>query len=276
MALNLLKAGFTVGVHSRSPGPVERLRAAGAVACATPRDVVASAEVVCTCLPDEDATRLVYLEEGGLLAGARDGTVLIETSTIGPGLARELAAGAAEHGAGFLDAPISGGTEGAEAGSLTIMAGGEARWFEAVLPVLRAMGSSVHHVGSVGQGNIVKLTNQALVAVHTVAALEALLFGQRGGADPAQLLDVLKTSWGSSGMLVRNGPVFISRDFGSRAPVRLLAKDLSLIAGTAADLGLDMPLVTRAKELYDEAVARGLGETDIASLITVLEAPSRS
>ena len=270
MALNLVRAGFDVIVASRSRPPIDELTVAGAREVASLAEVAASADVVCTCLPDVATSRNVYLGADGLAQHTRAGQVLVETSTIGPALARETAAVVAERGAGYLDAPISGGVERAVSATLTIMAGGEERHFQTARPVLDAMGAAVHSVGPVGQGCIVKLTNQLLVGVHTIAACEAFLFGTSAGANPQQLLDVLSASWGASNMLTRNGPMLVSGDYGSLAPVRLLVKDLGLIQEAARELGIELPLSARTQALFDEAVARGLGESDISALLTVL------
>ena len=270
MALNLLSAGFHVLVQSRSRPPVEALIEAGAEEAASLADMAERADVVCTCLPDVATSEAVYLGADGLAANARAGQVLIEHSTIAPSLAVRVGEAAAARGAGYLDAPVSGGVERAESGTLTIMAGGEAQHFDAARPVLEAMGASLNLVGPVGQGSVVKLTNQLLVGIHTMAACEAFLFGTSAGADGRQLLDVLSTSWGASNMLTRNGPMLLSGDYGSLAPVRLLAKDLSLVEDAAADLGVPLPLVQRTRALFDEGMARGLGESDISALIMVL------
>ena len=270
MALNLLRAGFAVLVLSRSRPPVEALIAAGAGEAASLADMAARVDIVCTCLPDVSTSETVFLGANGLAAHARAGQVLIDHSTIAPSLAVSVGEAAAERGAGYLDAPVSGGVERAESGTLTIMAGGDARPFDAARPVLEAMGASLNLVGPVGQGSVVKLTNQLLVGIHTAAAGEAFLFGTSAGADGKQLLDVLSTSWGASNMLTRNGPMLLSGDYGSLAPVRLLAKDLGLIEDAAADLGIPLPLVQRTRALFDEGMSRGLSESDISALITLL------
>ena len=270
MALNLLRAGFSVLVLSRSRPPVEALVAAGAEETVSLADMAARADTVCTCLPDVATSEAVYLNADGLAANARAGQVLIEHSTIAPSLAVRVGEAATERGAGYLDAPVSGGVERAENGTLTIMAGGEQQHFDAVRSVLDAMGASLNLVGPVGQGSVVKLTNQLLVGIHTMAACEAFVFGTSAGADGKQLLDVLATSWGASNMLTRNGPMLLSGDYGSLAPVRLLAKDLGLVEDAASDLGVPLPLVQRTRALFDEGKAKGLGESDIASLITLL------
>ncbi|MCY4449638.1 MAG: NAD(P)-dependent oxidoreductase [Chloroflexi bacterium] len=270
MALNLLSAGFSVLVLSRSRPPVEALVEAGAEEATSLADMAERADVVCTCLPDVATSEAVYLGADGLAANARAGQVLIEHSTVAPSLAVRVGEAAAARGAGYLDAPVSGGVERAESGTLTIMAGDDAQHFESVRPVLDAMGASLNLVGPVGQGSVVKLTNQLLVGIHTMAACEAFLFGTSAGADGRQLLDVLSTSWGASNMLTRNGPMLLSGDYGSLAPVRLLAKDLSLVEDAAADLGVPLPLVQRTRALFDEGMARGLGESDISALIKLL------
>ena len=270
MALNLLRAGFSVLVLSRSRPPVEALVSAGAEEASSLAGMAERVDTICTCLPDVPTSEAVFLGADGLAAHARAGQVLIEHSTIAPSLAVRVGDAAAQRGAGYLDAPVSGGVERAESGTLTIMAGGEERHFDAARPVLEAMGASLNLVGPVGQGSVVKLTNQLLVGIHTVAACEAFLFGTSSGADGEQLLDVLSTSWGASNMLTRNGPMMLSGDFGSLAPVRLLAKDLGLIEDAASDLGIPLPLVQRTRAFFDEGLARGLGEADISSLVTLL------
>ena len=269
MALNLLRAGFDVLVLSRSRPPVEALVEAGAEEAASLVGVAERADIVCTCLPDVPTSEAVYLGADGLAANARAGQVLVEHSTIAPSLAVRVGEAAAERGAGYLDAPVSGGVERAESGTLTIMAGGDERHFDAARPVLEAMGASLNLVGPVGQGSVVKLTNQLLVGIHTMAACEAFLFGTSAGADGRQLLDVLSTSWGASNMLTRNGPMMLSGGYGSLAPVRLLAKDLGLVEDAAADLGVPLPLVQRTRALFEEGMARGLAERDISSLVTL-------
>lgn len=269
MALNLLQAGFGVLVLSRSRPPVEALVEAGAEEAASLAEMANQADIVCTCLPDVAASEAVYLGEDGLAVNARAGQVLIEHSTIAPSLAVRVGEAAAKRGAGYLDAPVSGGVERAESGTLTIMAGGRQEHFDTARPVLEAMGANLNLVGAVGQGSVVKLTNQLLVGIHTMAACEGFLFGTSAGADGKQLLDVLATSWGASNMLTRNGPMMLSGDYGSLAPVRLLAKDLGLIEDAADEIGVPLPLVQRTRALFDEGLARGLSESDISSLITL-------
>ena len=270
MALRLLRAGFRVVARSRSRAPVEEVVAAGAEEGASFADVAERADIVCTCLPDVAASRSVYLGADGLAANARAGMTFVEHGTIAPSLAVEVAAALAARGAGYVDAPVSGGVERAESGTLTVMAGGSARDFEAARPALEAVGAAVHHAGPVGQGSLMKLANQLLVGVHTLAACEAFAFGEAAGADGAQLGEALGSSWGASAMLSRNWPLLLSGDYGSRAPIRLLAKDLALVEDAALDMGVSLPMARRARTLFDDAMARGMGEHDVASMIRVV------
>lgn len=270
MALRLLQAGFRVVALSRSRTPVEEVAAAGAEAGASLADVAERADVVCTCLPDVAASRSVYLGADGLAANARAATTFVEHGTIAPSLAVEIGEAMVARGAGYVDAPVSGGVERAESGTLTVMAGGSARDFEAARPALEAVGSAIHHAGPVGQGSLMKLANQLLVGVHTLAACEAFAFGDASGADGAQLGEALGSSWGASAILARNWPLLLSGDYGSRAPIRLLAKDLALVEDAARDLGAPLPLARKARALFDEAMARGLGEEDVAAMIRIV------
>ncbi|MDA0797241.1 MAG: NAD(P)-dependent oxidoreductase [Chloroflexi bacterium] len=270
MALNLIKAGHQLVVHSRSEGPVNELLKAGAAPAGYPGEVAALADVVFTCLPDEAASRSVYLGPSGLVEACRPTNLFIETSTVGPELARRIGAEVEAKRAGYIDAPISGGVERALDGGLTIMAGGTAEAIDRARPLLEVIGATVHHVGPVGQGEVVKLINQLLVAVHTEAACEAMVLAMKAGADPQQVLDVLSSSWGTSAMLTRTGPKVASGDYGSAAPTRLLAKDINLVAGVALENGLSLPLVERTRETIGRAMAGGLSETDVAALATLL------
>lgn len=270
MALNLIKAGYHLVVYSRSSGPVEELLGAGASPAGYPGEVAALADVIFTCLPDEASSESVYLGPSGLAEATRSTNLFIETSTIGPELARRICAQLESKHASYIDAPISGGIERAIDGGLTIMAGGTLEAIKRAMPFLEVVGASVHHVGTVGQGEVVKLINQLLVAVHTEAASEAMVLAMKAGAEPQQVLEVLSSSWGASAMLTRTGPKIASGEYGSAAPTRLLAKDINLVAGMASANGLSLPLVERTQEILGYAMESGLSETDVAALATLL------
>ncbi len=225
MTRNLLKAGFAVVVCNRSPGSTEKMVSEGAVDGRNPRGVAEDADVIITSLPDPAAVRSVYLEPDGLVDSATQGQIFVDTSTVDPGLSRELAQKMRDRGAAFLDAPVSGGVAGAEAGSLTIMVGGDEDGFSRATPVLEAIGQKLHLVGPSGAGTVVKLANQLLVGINMAAVAEALVLGVKAGADPAKMLEVLSTSFGGSKMLDRSVPLILDRNFAGATPVDLIRKD---------------------------------------------------
>ena len=272
MSGRLLSAGFPLTVHNRSRGKVEEMVGIGARPADSPSEVSGAADVVLTCLPDVAAVEEVFLGPGGLVECSRAGQVLVDHSTVSPAISNKVYEAAASRGACFLDAPISGGVERAGDGTLTLMVGGDTQAFQRALPVFEACGSTIRYVGPAGSGSAVKLINQLLVGVHSVAAAEALLLGIRSGVDPELLLEILDTSWGQSFMLSRNGPVMVARDFAdARAPLRLIAKDLDLVEGFAEHSAAPTPMGARALEVVREALAMGHAELDASCVIIPLE-----
>jgi 3-hydroxyisobutyrate dehydrogenase-like beta-hydroxyacid dehydrogenase len=271
IARNLLRAGYRVTVHNRSQPPVAELTAEGAVDGGSAAGVAAVSDMVLTSLPDPAAVRDVYLADAGLLSAAQPGQIFLDTSTIDPGLTRQLASACIERGAQFLDAPISGGVAGAEAASLTVMVGGEADAFSRAEPILAVIGQKVHHVGPSGAGTIIKLANQLLVGIHMAAAAEALVLGVKAGADPEQMLEVISTSFGSSRMLERGGPMIVNRNFSGGTPVEILRKDLGLIADLAAELGVPLATGDVTRQVFDRAHAANLGNDDITAIVRPIE-----
>ncbi|MFN8542758.1 MAG: NAD(P)-dependent oxidoreductase [Candidatus Binatia bacterium] len=268
MACNVLRAGFPLVVHSRSPGPVEALVARGARAAATPADVARAADVVLTCLPAPADVEAVVTSA---LAAARPGQTFIDHSTIDPDTVRRIADRAAAHGAIFLDAPVSGGVGGAEAGTLTVMVGGPPAAVEPCRPVLRAVGERVFHLGPTGSGSIAKLCNQLLIGVGFAAVAEAMVLGTRAGLDPRALYDVLSVSSGRSRALEQAGPAILSADFGAEFTIDLAHKDLECVTRMAKSLRVRVLLAALAQQLYEEARAAGLGQADQAAVVVPLE-----
>lgn len=268
---NLLKAGFQVTVHNRSRPAIDELVEAGAVDGGSAAGVAEAADIVFTSLPDPAAVRNVYLEDGGLVGAAQKGQIFIDTSTIDPGLSRQLAEEFGKIGAGFLDAPVSGGVAGAEAGTLTVMIGGDAEAFAKAEPVLSAIGQKLHHVGPSGAGTVIKLANQLLVGIHMAAAAEALVLGVKAGADPEKMLEVLSTSFGSSRMLERGIPLIVDRNFGGGTPVDLLRKDLGLISDLAAELGVPLTTGAEARRVFDRAHDASHGTSDMTAIVRPIE-----
>ena len=271
MTLRLLAAGHTVHVFNRSRGAVDALAKEGATPADSARQVAERAEIVMTALPTADSVEAVYAE---LAQSARAGQTFVDHSTVSPGLNQRCAEQLKASGADFLDAPVSGGPAGAQAGTLTVMVGGQRAVFDRALPVLQAFGKNIQLCGPVGAGQVVKLINQLLVGIHTSAIAEAAVFGARFGADPKIVLDLIGTSFGGSTMMTRNLPRFISRDFSPATPVGLILKDLGLIHDEARNGGVPLLLGALAEQRFSEARARGLGEEDMAALVKLWEEPA--
>jgi 3-hydroxyisobutyrate dehydrogenase-like beta-hydroxyacid dehydrogenase len=271
MTQRLLAAGHTVHVFNRSRAAVDSLAAEGATAADSAAQVAQRAEVVMSALPTPDSVQSVYAE---MASTARAGQIYIDHSTVSPGLNRACAEQLKAHGADFLDAPVSGGPAGAQAGTLTVMVGGESAIFDTALPVLQAFGKNIRLCGPIGAGQVVKLINQLLVGVHTSAIAEAAVFGARFGADPQVVLDLLGTSFGGSTMMTRNMPRFMSRDFSGATPVSLILKDLGLIHDEAKAGGVPLLLGALAEQRFSEARARGMGDEDMAALVKLWEEPA--
>ncbi len=271
MAINLMKKGFELTVHNRSRAVVEDLAGMGAKPAKSPREVAAATEVVLTCLPTPESVEQVYLGADGLVPSAKPGQILADHSTVGPDTSRRLYAAAAERGAHFLDAPVSGGVPRAEAGTLTLMVGGDPEVFERARPVFDAMGEKVVLVGGSGVGSVVKLVNQLLTGVHTVAAVEALVFGVKAGADPRVLLEVIGTSFGASAMFSRTVPLVLARQFESGTSVGILAKDMRLITDLGKQVSTRLLMGALAEQIMQEGIGLGLAGEDFVSLVQPLE-----
>ncbi len=272
MANNLLKAGIDLWVYTRTRAKVDAMVARGAKGASSPADLTRQVDLVLTCLPDVRTSEEVFLGRDGVLSAARPGQVLADHSTVGPSTSRKIYQAAREKGVSFLDAPISGGPDGAAAGTLSIMVGGDADAFEKARPAFQAMGKTIMHMGPSGAGTITKLVNNLLVGIHTVASCEALLMGAKGGVDLTKLVEVLRNSWGASRMLERNSPFIINRNFGpSRAPMRNLTKDMGIIVKLAQEMGMPLPSGRVAAKLSKLADKKGWAENDITAIYLLLE-----
>ena len=272
MAQNLLRAGFPLVVHNRSRGNVDVMSSHGAVASSSPSEVTGLSDVVLTCLPDVPAVEQVFFGESGVLAATRPGQILVDHSTVGPSTSQQIAVQASERRVQFLDAPISGGVERAADATLTIMVGGDRQAYATALSVLEIMADKVSYVGPSGAGSVVKLVNQLMVGIHSLAAAEALVLGVKGGADPDMLVEIIQTSWGQSFMMERNGPTIIDRNFsGARAQVRTILKDLNLIQDFAKTVGTPIVAGDQAAQVFQEANDKGLAGDDLAAIVKLLE-----
>jgi 2-hydroxy-3-oxopropionate reductase len=274
MARNLVAAGHTVVVHSRSRGPVDALAALGARPADTPAQLARAADVIIAMLPDQATTLAILDGEAGLLAGARAGQLLVDMATASPAWARELAARGAEHGVAVLDAPVSGGDVGAEEGTLSIMVGGEAADVERARPVFEAMGRP-HHVGPHGAGQTVKACNQIVVAGTIAVVSEALVLGERSGVDPAAVLEVLSGGLAANRVIEVKGRKLLDHDFEPGGKAGYQRRDLGLALAAAQEAGVTLPVTAVVDQLFGALVAAGGGDRDHSALLTVLEGLAR-
>jgi 3-hydroxyisobutyrate dehydrogenase-like beta-hydroxyacid dehydrogenase len=271
MALNLRAAGFSLIVHDVVAGRVAELARQGATVALSPSEVAEQSDIVLTALPTVATVEEVYLGPGGLVESAREGQILVDHSTVSPTLSRAIAHAARERGAHFLDAPMSGGPEGARAATLTVMVGGDELAFGRAQPVLRALAKNVYYCGPSGAGTVVKLVNQLLVGAHMAAAAEAVVFGVKAGVDARVLLDVIGTSYGASAMFNRNTRLAIDRKFEPDTSIRLMLKDFDIIRELGAELDVRLSLTSLVEQLLIEARALGLQDNDTSAMVIPLE-----
>jgi 3-hydroxyisobutyrate dehydrogenase len=271
MARNLLKAGFPLRVWNRTAARMDELVAEGATPAGGPAELAAACDVVILCVSDTPDVVEVIAGERGLLEGIRPGSLVIDMSTISPDATRELAGRLAAAGAQMLDAPVSGGSEGAARGTLAIMVGGQADQVERAMPLFRAMGQRITHVGDHGAGQMAKLVNQVLVVVNMLAVGEALLFAQAGGLDLDKTLEAVSAGAAGSWMLSNRAPQVLRRDWRPGFTIDLQQKDLRLVLEAAGQLGVPMIATALVSNLYRALQAQGLGAEGNHALVKALE-----
>jgi len=272
MARNVLKAGFPLVVHNRSRPAVDELVAKGAAAAWSPQEVAERATVVITMLPNSPDVRLVAAGENGLFAGASAGHIIIDSSTISPVVTAELAGQAAALGIAWLDAPVSGGPTGAQAGTLSIMVGGPADALEKARPILKAMGKTITHIGvKPGSGQIAKACNQVVVALYLQAIAEALLLAKGAGADPAKVYQAIRGGAAQSWAMDNHAPRMLSGNHAPGFKAWMHLKDLRIALETAQQANLPLPGTAQVVQLYTSLLAAGHGEENTSALIAALE-----
>lgn len=270
MAANLLKAGFGLLVHDIHRAAVDELRALGATDAGSLAGVCA-ADIVITMLPDTPDVEVVLNASDGLLASMRQGTVLIDMSSISPVATRRFAAQLAERGVAMLDAPVSGGYQGAEAGTLSIMVGGDAAVLERCRPVLEAMGKTINHIGDNGAGQVCKVCNQVAVAINIQAVAESLTLAKKSGVDPARVRAALLGGFARSTALDLHGQRVLDDNFAAGFRVTLQRKDLRLALETGSANGAVLPATAIIQELYGILAATGRADFDNSSLALLMQ-----
>jgi len=273
MARNLLRAGHQVAVWSHTSEKARELASAepNAVYCETPAQAGASAECVFLCVGDTAMSERVVLGEDGVAAGAKSGTVVVDTSTVSPTRSREMGAALGRRGLVFLDAPCTGSKPGAENGTLTFMVGGEKEVFERIRPYFEPMGKQFYYCGGPGLGLHAKLTQNLILCNLLQAFNEGLVLSTKAGVDPGLMLDILNNSAARSGLIAFKAPHVFARDFQTNFSVKWMHKDITLMLESARELNVPVPLTGLTEQLFQAAVASGLSEEDICSTIKVLE-----
>jgi 2-hydroxy-3-oxopropionate reductase len=275
MALHLLKAGHELSVYARRAEAAQPLVEAGARRLATPAEVAAASEVVFTVVTTGADVEAVALGEGGIVHGARPGTVLVDMGTIPPGTARRIAAKLAERGIETIDAPVSGGEVGAQNATLAIMAGGKSEVLERVRPLLEKLGKTLVHIGPNGAGQVAKACNQMIMVSCIEAVAEALLLAEKAGVDPARVRQALSGGSAASRVLEFFGTRMAARDFTAGVEARLHHKDFGILMNEAAALGAPLPIAAQVWQQLNALMAHGWGREDTSSLLRVLEGESR-
>jgi 2-hydroxymethylglutarate dehydrogenase len=271
MARNIQKAGFALVVHDVDRDTAAPLMTAGAEWAVTPAAVAEGCRLVVTCLPTPQIVEDVTLGPSGLVEKWQAGDVYVDMSTNSPSTVRRIAEKAGALGVSVLDAPVSGGTRGAEAGTLTIMVGGEAAALETARPVLQPMANKIFHVGDIGCGNVAKLVNNMIgLACNSICA-EGMVLGTRAGIDPQVLYDLMSISTADNWSLRQYPHTVFKRNFAPGFKISLAHKDLSLALGLGEEYGVSLPVAAVVKEDLADAMARGLGGNGVDAVILPLE-----
>jgi 2-hydroxy-3-oxopropionate reductase len=266
MARNLLAAGFPLAVHSRSPGPVGDLVEAGATGGHGPAQVAAASDVTITMLPDTADVETVLTGAGGVIEGARAGSLVIDMSSIDPGPTRAMAEAFAARDVAMLDAPVSGGEKGAIDATLSIMVGGDDEAFARAEPIFESLGTNVVHIGPSGAGQVCKACNQLVVAATIEAVAEALLLAERSGVDAAKVREALLGGFAGSKILEVHGRRMLDRAFDPGFRIRLHRKDARIIEEAAAETSTPIPSFAIVTKQLQGAIDAGDGERDHAGL----------
>ncbi len=277
MSKNLLGSGYAVYGFDVNPDAEKEFAAAGGVAGLTIEEVVKQTEVVLTSLPSPGIVESVYTGAGGILEHARAGQILVDTSTVTPGLNERLAVACQAKGVGYLAAPVSGGVIGAKNRTLTIMVGGPKNLYDQMQPIFAALGQNIFHVGArVDSGTAVKLINNLLIGFYTSAVSEGVTLAAQMGLDLDQLFEILNVSYGQSRIYERNYKSFIAtNDFAPHFSLNLLLKDLKIAQEMAHQAGLDLPITAELISLYEKSQQAGFGEQDMAALYSYVQAAQR-
>jgi 2-hydroxy-3-oxopropionate reductase len=271
MALNLRRAGFEVAVYNRTTSRGDALKAEGAKVCASPKEVAENADIIFTCVSDTPDVEHVIFGAGGIIQGAKAGSVVVDMSTISPDATRDFAKKLAAKNVAMLDAPVSGGETGAIAGTLSVMCGGKPDVFARVKPYFEKMGKNIVHVGDHGAGQVAKACNQIVIAVSIEAVAEAMLLAEKCGVDGAKVREALLGGFAASKVLDIHGNRMLTNNYAPGFKAHLHRKDMGIVMDTAAKAGVALPAATLATLNLDAVIKNGDGELDSSAIYKVLK-----
>lgn len=271
MAENLIKAGYSLSVHARRPDMMQPLVNMGASACANAQAVARQSDIIITMVSDTPDVEQVILGEQGIIHGAKPASIVIDMSTISPSATRRMAELLGKKSIQMLDAPVSGGEQGAIDGTLSIMVGGEEETFQKALPVFEVLGKNIVHVGEHGAGQVTKACNQVVIAQALVAISEAFILARVSGVDPAKVRQALLGGFAGSRVLETHGQRILDHNFEPGFKARLHQKDMRITMEAAYEMGIALPGAALATQQLNALIGEGLGEEDSSALATILE-----
>lgn len=271
MSLNLVKAGYALTVHNRTPRKTEPLAEAGASVASSPKEAAEGADAVITMLPEDPHVEEVVFGKNGVIESLPKGAIVVDMSTISPITARKAAAALGEKGIEMLDSPVSGGPVGAQEATLSIMVGGKAEVLERMLPVFQKMGKNITHVGDHGAGQVAKAANQIIVSLTIAAVSEALIFAKGAGADPEKVREALLGGFAQSRILELHGKRMLDRNFVPGSKVSSTKKDIEISMAIAREEGICLPGTAFVSHLWNACAAKGGMEWDHSALVKILE-----
>ncbi len=271
MSKNLLKAGHELVVYDIVPAAVQDVVAAGAKAASSSKAVAEQCNFIITIVPNSPHVKAAILGPGGVIEGAKPGSLVVDMSSIDPTVSKEVAAALAKKNIRFVDAPVSGGEPKASDGTLSIMCGGKTKDFDEALPILKNMGASVVLCGEVGAGNVTKLANQIIVALNIAAMSEALVLAAKAGVDPELVFEAIKGGLAGSTVLNAKAPMALARNIKPGFRINLHIKDLANALDAGHAVGVPLPLTAQAMEIMQALKVDGMGDADHSAIIRYYE-----
>ena len=270
MVMNLLKAGYSVRVHNRTRSKEQSVVQAGAIATSSPQEAATNADIIITCVSDSPDVESIILDDAGIIYGAKPGSLLVDMSTISPSITQKISRALAVKDIQMIDAPVSGGSEGAQKGTLSIMIGGDAANVERARPVLEAMGDTITHVGPIGAGQTTKAINQVIVAGTYWSVAEGISLGLKAGLDMDKVVQAVGSGAAASWCLSNRADNMIGNHYPLGFRLRLHQKDLAIALQTARELNLPLPMAAYVEQIENGLIAIGHGDEDLTAIARIV------